>query len=148
MSKFKRNAQSIAEYLMAALFIYGGIVSAIAEPVSRGGVLVLIFGGEGALAVYTILFAGLGIWLIFAKVAKKKKQHKFALFGMFLSALYTVVLVLALGGVFLDIVDNLIAVVACAILWLRWKFITEYVDPDEFNDFVLEHRDDLPPETP
>lgn len=147
MSKFKRNAQSIAEYLMAALFIYGGIVSAMAEPVSKGGVLVLIFGGEGALAVYAILFAGLGIWLIYSKLAKKKKQHKFALFGMFLAALYTVVLVLALGGVFLDIVDNLVAAVACAILWLRWKFITEYVDPDKYRDLVLEHTES-PPETP
>lgn len=147
MRKFLDAFQSVAEYLIAAVFIYGSL-SLIGRPaINAPGVIWKIFGGEGALYVYMIWFMFLGLALLFSKVRKRKKLHKNILLCIYLTTIYTAILALALYGDPLVIVDDAIVGITAAIFWLRWKFKTEYVDPLQFQRVTDKYRSDLPPTT-
>lgn len=148
MQKFLNVSQSIIEYLVSLLFIYGGLSLIGMPPLEGEGVLVLIFGGQVALYIYMGLFTLLGAGLIYAKVRKKKRLHKNMLLGMYLTTIYTATLTIALFGFdLLSILDDIIVGVLTAIFWIRWKFRTEYIDPNAFYKEIEDLRNDLPPTT-
>lgn len=148
MQKILNVTQSIFEYLISLLFIYGGL-SLIGQPALEGeGVIVLVFGGQIALYIYMVWFILLGVGLIFAKIAKKKKLHKNMLLSMYLTTIYTATLATAIFGFsLLNILDDIVIGVLTAIFWIRWKFRTEYIDPNVFYREIEDLRDDLPPQT-
>jgi len=148
MRKFLDVTQSIFEYLVSLLFIYGGVSLIGMPPLEGEGVIVLVFGGQIALYIYMIWFILLGVGLIFSKWAKKKKLHKNVLMSMYLTTIYTATLATALLGFdIINILDDIVVGVVTAAMWLRWKLLTEYIDPNQFYKEIEELRDDLPPTT-
>lgn len=148
MRKFLDVTQSIFEYLISLLFIWGGF-SLLGQPALEGeGIVVLIFGGQIALYFYMAWFIALGAGLIYSKLRRKKKLHKNVLMSMYLTTIYTATLATALFGFdILSILDDVIIGGITAAMWLRWKMLTEYINPDAFLKEIEELRDDLPPST-
>jgi hypothetical protein len=64
--------------------------------------------------------------------------------------MYTASLSTALVGFsWASIADDIIFGATAAVCYLRWKFVTEYIDPDQFKDFIaeIEAEVDNPPPT-
>lgn len=123
---------SILEYVLAALFIRGGVmIFLFFEPPEAPSILTLLVG-EAAIYGYGIFFAMTGLALLYAKLCKNKKVHKWALFAMFIICCYVFGLSVAIAGLSMDLATTVIVGIASAVLYLRWKMRTEYVDPAEF----------------
>lgn len=131
-------AQSVAEYLIALLFVYGGLSLIGRPPLEGEGAVTAIFGGELALYVYMVWFIALGLSLAVAKIFKMRRLHKNTLLGMYLTTIYTAIIAsLLLGFDILNIIDDLVVGLTTAGLWLRFKISTEYVRTDEILDYDM-----------
>lgn len=137
---------SIVEYLLAALWIRGGINILFfdVEPVALPGIFTYLVGAE-AIIVYGALFVLTGLAMVYAKLAKKKTLHKYVLMTMYLTCLYVLIIAIAVNGLHWGLWLTILAGIVSAALWVRWKFKTEYINPDEFDKTLEELRDDLPP---
>jgi hypothetical protein len=137
--------QAVVEYLLSFAFIISAIGLIGAPPLANHGVLSLIFGGHVALYVYMVWFFFIGFGLIYAKLARKKKLHKYMLMVIYLTTIYTSILSLTvLGFAWTEIIDDVIIGVLAAWFWLRWKFKTEYIDPKDFSS-AKRHLQGPPP---
>lgn len=146
MRRFFDKAQSFTEYVIAALFIYGGLSLIGHPPIEAEGVLWILLGGTGALYVYMVWFLFLGSALLYAKLRQRKKLHKNILLCIYLTTIYTATLAVAFFGFHIThILDDLVVGLLSALFWIRWKFRTEYIDPVEFQKTIEKYRDDLPP---
>lgn len=135
--------QSVVESLIALLYIYGGISLIGMPPLQGEGLLVLVFGGQVALYFYMVWFTLLGVGLIYSKVRRKKKLHKHVLMAMYLTTIYTASLTIALFGFHLvGIIDDIVIGTLTAWFWLRWKLLTEYINPKDFDRIRHELLDD------
>lgn len=137
---------SIVEYVLAALWIRGGINILFfdVEPVALPGVFTYLVG-DVAIYVYGCMFLLTGLSLLYAKWWKKKTLHKFTLMFMYLTCLYVFALSVAIFGIATSQILTVVAGISSAALWVRWKFKTEYINPDEFDKTLEELRNDLPP---
>lgn len=137
---------SVLEYILAALWIRGGVNILFfgVEPVTLPGFLTYLVGAE-AIVVYGCLFLLTGLSLLYAKWWKKKTLHKYVLMVMYLTCIYVLVLAVLINGLSSGLLLTIFAGVTSAALWIRWKFKTEYIDPGEFDKELEELRSDLPP---
>lgn len=110
------------EYLLAALFFYGG-VSIIGEPSIDSNIDALDpLLGQAALVGYSILFMSLGLILIASKIFKWRRFHGLALAGMFLSTVYAIIVNAMLEGWSVGSIINVIIAFITFTLWLRWRY--------------------------
>lgn len=141
MKKYLDWFQTIVEYLLSALWVFGGLSLIGMPPLEGAGVVVSIFGGQIALYVYIFWFTFLGCLLFISKVAKKKRLHKNTLLLMYLTTVYTAVLAVALFGLAEGgIIDDVVIGGLTAWFWIRWKMKTEYIDMSDFRDDIIELR--------
>lgn len=141
----KDKLYSAIEYALAALWIYGGINSFFANPLTGPSAIFKLLAGQEAIYAYAILFFLTGAALLAAKLLGLKKWHRISLATMYLTCLYVLILSYLLGVLSAGSLITVLAGVAAAVCWVRWKLKTEYVDPDYFSAELEELRDDLPP---
>lgn len=148
MKRVREILYSVLEYVLAAMFIRGGVRILFfgTEPVALPGILSYLVG-EAAIFVYGAMFLTTGVALLYAKWFKKKRLHKFILMFMYLTCIYVLVLAILINGLGWNLLLTVGVGVTAAALWIRWKFKTEYISPDEFDKTLEELRDDLPPST-
>jgi len=140
----KEKLFSALEYALAALWIYGGINSFFANPLSGPSPIYELLAGQEAIYFYALLFFVNGALLVYAKVFKKKKLHLVSLAGMYLTCIYVLILSYLLGVLSLGSLLTVAAGVAAAVCWMRWKFRTEYLNPEQFRESLNDLRDDTP----
>ena len=136
------RSQSVAEYVIALIFVFGGISVAFADPLAGATGILGILSSKAAALVYSVLFVTEGLVLFGAKAFKLKKLHKNILMTMYLTTIFTFCLEWALIGWSWYLLDSPIIGGLCAMFWLRWKIKTEYITVDEFDKDVaeLKHR--------
>lgn len=110
------------EFMLSALFIWGGI-SVLGAPVIHSGIKVLDpLLGHKALLFYSGLFTTLGLGLILAKLFKRRKIHGLALAGMFLTTIYAIILNAIFDGWDLKSLFNIGIALVTLTLWTRWRY--------------------------
>lgn len=140
----KDKIYSIVEYLLAGLWLYGGINSFFANPLDGPAPIYDLLASQEAIYVYAVLFFLNGLLLLYAKIFKRKKTHLVALTGMYLTCIYVLILSYLLGVLSGGSLLTVTAGVAAAVCWMRWKFKTEYLSPEQFRDDAVDLRDDTP----
>lgn len=143
--KWRNRIEGFFEYVLAALFIRGGInVILNAEPLVLPGIFTYLVGPV-AILVYGALFLLTGLLMLYAKIGKRKRLHKHVLMTMYLTCIYVFILAVLLNGFTTGLLMTIAVGFVSAYLWLRWKIRTEYLDPAYFHKMTAELRDDLPP---
>lgn len=140
----KDKLYSAVEYVLAALFIYGGFNSLFSDPLETFSPVYDLLAGQEAIYVYAIIFLATGFSLLIAKLFKYKKVHRVSLAVMYLTCLYVLILSYLIGVLSAGSLLTVFAGVAAAACWVRWKLKTEYIDPDHFSAELEDLRDDLP----
>lgn len=120
---------SIVEYLLAILFIQGGIKALFfSEPVLVPGLLAYLVGGT-AIHAYGFLFLLMGVLLLIAKWFKRRILRRNVLMAMYLTCIYVLVLAITVNGWYPRLLLTIAAGVTSAGLWMRCKLKTE--NPNE-----------------
>jgi len=132
MEKYALRAFGVVEYFIAGLFIYGGINTFFATPVNSPSLFYHLLAGQAAIYVYAVLFFGLGLALLLSKICNNKQGHRLSLFWMSITCVYVLVLSISLHGITLGLIPSVLIAIITSILWIRWKFKTEYIDPSCF----------------
>lgn len=132
MSKWRCRIESGLEYILALMFIQGGIRTLLfADPVVLPGIFSYLVG-SAAVYVYGALFLTSGLLLLYAKIRKHKKLHKHLLMAMFLTCVYVLILALAINGFVPRLILTVSVGAVAAYSWLRWTIRTEYINPKDF----------------
>lgn len=138
MGKLADRSQSVGEYIISLVFIFGGISVAFSEPlIGATGILALLSSKVAAL-VYSFFFTLEGMILLLGKALKMKRLHKNILMVMYLTTIFTFFLEFAIIGWSWYLLDSPIVGGLCAMFWLRWKIKTEYITVDEFDKDIAE----------
>jgi len=134
---------SILEYILAFMFIRGGIsVILTAEAQVLPGVFAFLVG-EVAIVLYGLLFLSTGLLLLYGKWLKQRRIHRFALFFMFLTCIYVLVLAIVINGLGSGLLLTLAVGLTAGGLWVHWKFKTEYIDTQKLQESVSELRAEI-----
>lgn len=146
MGKISDRTFDVIEYFLAFVWALAAVSAILTDPFAGQGPIAAVVGNQAALYFWATLFASIAVTLVFAKIKKKKRLHKYVLLASYLLATFTFILELLLfGGLTIEAVDSIVFMVVSGALWLRWKFKTEYIDPAAFRKYTNGMRDDLPP---
>lgn len=115
------------------------------EPVASGGPVVRLVGSVAAAWFYASVFFAEAAALLYAEVTHKKKFKLHVLFAIYLTCIFTILLEFVLLGFTIYAIDNIILAFVAGWMWLRWKMLTQYVDPLKFEQDVDGLRPDSPP---
>lgn len=135
---------SLLEVLLGIQWIYGGINTFFANPISTPSPLYSFLVGEGAIVFYAIFFLATGLALLAAKFFKKKRLKSVSLVTMYLTCLYVFLLSILVLGPSWSLVQTVVVGVIAAACWLRWKFKTQYLNPKDFHKSTAELRETHP----
>ena len=132
----KDRIRGVVEILLIGILVLSGIGTGLASPddFRENGPIVEWLGAQAALWFYGAVFLTEGIWLAYAKWAKKKVSHKYALFTIYITTLFTILLeVLLAPDQLYAAIDNAVIAAFAGWAWLQWKMKIDYIDPDEFK---------------
>ena len=132
--------QSVLEYAIAAVFIIGGFSLLFAEPITSVSPILNLLGTHTAGHIYTVWFVAVGVWLMYAKLKKRRKHHRRALMAAYLTAIFTVVLEFFLLGWTWFLLDGIIMALLAGVFWLRFKIQTEYLSGKEVAHYRREAK--------
>lgn len=133
MNKLTNRLANIAEFILAIMFIQGGVRVMFAQPLLLDGPLSYLTGGF-ALITYALMWIGIGVVLLFAKWKRHNKIHKHALFAMFATCTYVLVLSVAITGIQTGQILTVVVGLVAGACWLNWKIKTEYVEYEQLTD--------------
>lgn len=117
--------------LLAALFILEGIATAIGPTGNFGSFGGFLFEYRTTLVALGVLFAGIGVALLWGMIKKRRKLTERALVVAYLTGLFTAVVEVVITGSTLNILDNIIIILAAAGMWLWWRLNTLYMRPKD-----------------
>lgn len=118
------------------MMLYAAVQVSLTSSAGTGPVASAI--GITAMKVfYASVYSGQALLLAYSKAFKKKQLRKGILMSIYLFMGFTTLLVIA-GPTSMSLLflDNAVITVVAALCWLHWKFRTEYLNPDEFNEFI------------
>lgn len=126
---FWERAVSVFKYLIAIYMMFAGLVTPfMSVAIDHLGWL---YSSPVSLTIAgTIIFCS-GLWLFLGKVRRNRKQVGQGLMMCFCCFIFSGVLN-SLAFVMFD-PGNFIAAGVIAILYLRWRFKTAYIDPEHFR---------------
>jgi hypothetical protein len=137
---------SVFEYIVGGYMIFAGIVTTILDPdQSVTNFMHFLYGTRTGVVVVGLIIAAAGIILLVGKIRRSKKLHGRGLFCTYLCFLFAAVLnYVAYAGDPTVWVSNIIMAAIIAALWLRWKMLTNYLNPKQFRKTAERYRTDLP----
>jgi hypothetical protein len=123
-----RRVISGLEYFIGAYLTINGAFTVFATPdESVVGLMHLLYGTHLGLIIAGLLVLSSGLTLFIAKIKKKDKWHGRGLFFVYLCYTFATILnYVAYNGQLALWLGNAIGALVVGLLWLRWKFKTEY----------------------
>lgn len=100
------------------------------------GALGFIYGYRPTLIIFGIIIILSALTLLYGKIRRSKRWTGRGLMAVYLCYVFGAVLNFAAFGDPFTWVGNAIVALITGALWLRWKFQTEYVDPEHFRDAI------------
>lgn len=131
MKRLKRYIIDGSEFLLAFLFIQGGIrVLGVDELPDVPGALRYLTS-QDAIYFYGVLWILTGIGLAYSKICRKKAVHGLTLMIMYLSCVYVLVLGMAINGIHWRMLTTLGISFLSGGLYLRWRYRNYVPKEDE-----------------
>lgn len=129
------RALSAFKYLLAIFMMVAGVTTAIGPIAPAGGDLGWLYATRHALVLFGSVFFLSGASLLYGKIRRSRKWVGRGLMYIYLCFVFAACLnAMAWGlGVPTAWAGNLLMSVVVGLLYLRWKFKTEYVDPLHFT---------------
>ena len=90
------------------------------------------FYSDASFITYAVVFALLGLAIIYAKARSLCRMRKNALMVSYLVTIFTFILDFVLTGLHWSVIDSVIVGAVSALLWLRLKMDTEYTTAEEY----------------
>ena len=152
MKKFKRTILKITEtgiswfkYALAVFMIIEGFLTMCAPTESVHGALGFIYSSRISLVILGFIFVVSGSILLYAKIRRSRKWTGRGLLAVYLCFLFaTIIQAVAYSGVLSAWVGNLLFTMIVGGLYLRWKYKTEYINPNYFYERTWHLRKDTP----
>lgn len=134
---FWERATGVLKYAIAIYMMVAGLLTpwfAGLETTNLGWV----YSNPWSLLTLGLIIFACGLWLFIGKVRKNRRQTGQGLMACFCCFLFAGVL----NSVALATFDpgNFIAAAVLALLYLRWRFKTAYIDPNHFREIRHEHH--------
>ena len=131
---FWERAVGVFKYIVAGYMMLAGALTTFAPPDSTvDGSMHVIYGVQFSISVIGIIIFASGLTLMVGKMRKNRKLTGRGLFSTYLCFFFATLLNAAAYGDPTTWVSNLVMAVIMGLLWLRWKFKTEYVNPKHFK---------------
>lgn len=122
------------KYALAIFMIVAGVSTMFSPLTPLHGALGFLFAHRWTLVVVGSVFSGSGAWLLLGKLLKKRYWVGHSLMAIFLCFLFSTLLQgAAFGWAPSYWLANGVAAVGVALLWLWWKFKTQYVNVPDFR---------------
>lgn len=134
--RFWERALSVFKYIVAGYMMLAGALTTFSPPDSTvQGSMHVIYGVQFSISLIGIIIFLSGLGLMIGKIKKSRRLTGRGLFATYLCFFFATFLnALAYNGDPTTWVSNAIMAIIMALLWLRWKFKTEYVNPKHFID--------------
>lgn len=143
---FGERALGAFKYFLAAIMVVEGIATMFSPLEPLGGSFGLLYSSRIALICFGLVFVASGLTLLYGKIRKKRKWVGNGLLSIAGCFLFGALLNgFTLGWPVGAWLWNAILALIVSALYLRWRFKTEYVDPNHFVDDVDGMRHDGPP---
>ncbi len=110
------------EFVLAAMFIHGGIRVFFIDDVPNVLGLLHYLANQEAIYVYGVLWTATGLSLVLGKVFKWRRIHGLSLMVMYLTCLYVLILSALINGFTLGMITTVTVGIISAVLYLRWKY--------------------------
>lgn len=145
MKNFKRRAGlvliQVLEWLIAIYMLLGGVSTAFSPTRPFDGALGAVFASRTSLVIIGVIIFLSGLLLLTGKIFSKKKLHGYGLLAIYLVNVFILFLeIIVFQMEVIRWVESVLLAALCAILWLRWKFKTEYIDMKEIRKLRQEVR--------
>jgi hypothetical protein len=127
---------SVLTYIIAGFMLLAGVLTPFAKLQPMDGALGYIYNTRISLVCFGIVFFASGAALLYGKIRKNKTWTGNGLLAVF--ACFTFSAVLETVARNTPSIGNIIAAIILAILYLRWRFTTVYVKPEELQDKIDE----------
>lgn len=135
MDKITEQALSAIKYIISVFMMFYGVARAFGPIKPLDGDLGVLYSSRLFLVIMGIIFFASGLVLLLGKINRRKKMVGYGLGLVYLCFLFgTVINGMATDWRFAAWGPNLLCTIIVGVLWLRWKFKTEYVDPKHFID--------------
>lgn len=133
MGKILETAISIFKYLLALFMMLAGVLTAIGPLTPMDGALGLIYSTRISLVTFGIIFFLSGAALLYGKIKRCRKWTGWGLMAIYCCFTFATLLnFIAFGVAPSEWLGNAIGMVVVGALWLRWRFKTEYINPNHF----------------
>lgn len=110
------------EFVLAAMFIQGGIRAFMIDDLPKVLGPLHYLANQEAIYVYGVMWFSTGASLVVAKVRRLRKLHGFSLMVMYLTCLYVLILGALINGFHLGMLTTVAIGIISAVLYLRWKY--------------------------
>lgn len=132
--KWSERAISVFKYLIAGYMMLAGAVTTVAEQLPTTGPLGFLYSSRVSLVIIGLLIFTAGAVLLYGKIRKSKRWTGRGLFYVYMCFLFASILnYIAYSGDPTTWVSNLVVAGITGTLYLRWKFKTEYINPNHFK---------------
>lgn len=132
--KFIENSLGALKWVLAVFVMYIGVMIAIGPLTPIEGILGVLYSSRLFVVTYGAWTFLAGAALLYGKWQKSKKWTGVGLFNIYLNALFACIINGFAHSWSLDSwpIAAVFALIT-GLLWLRWKFKTEYINPNHFR---------------
>lgn len=120
------------KYLLSGYMMLAGIVTSLGPPVDVSGPLTFLYTSRISLLLFGLIFFLSGLALLYGKIRKSRRWTGHGLFAIYMCFTFFAALNYVAIGELTSWIGNLIAAVVVGSLWLRWRFKTQYINPNHF----------------
>lgn len=141
--RFWERVISVFKYIVACYMIIAGALTIFMPSDNTVNPKVsLVFGHKISIVIIAIAILASGVVLLIGKIKKNRVLTGRGLFAVYLCFFFATILnAIAYYGDPTTWVSNLIMAIIMGLLWLRWKFKTEYVNPHHFRQEALDLKE-------
>lgn len=135
MKRAGEFAISVFKYIIAGYMILAGAVTMVDSGDSTVSALGFIYNTRIGLIIVGLVVLTSGVVLLYGKLRKSKKWTGRGLFYVYLCFAFAAILnFVAYAGDWTFWLGNALSALVTGALWLRWKFKTEYINPNHFKN--------------
>jgi hypothetical protein len=121
------------KYVLAVAMIISGPLNAFGPLTPLDGALGFIYNSRVTLIFLGIIFTLSGLALLIGKIIKSKKWVGRGLMAIYLCFLFAAILNALAFQDMSTWIGNAVLAIITGLLWLRWKFQTQYINPRHFT---------------
>lgn len=134
------RAVGVFKYIAALFMMLAGVLTPLYTAPHVNGSLGFLYSSRLSLSLFGLVFFLSGSMLLYGKMMKSKRWTGNGLFAVFTCFLFSGLIEVTARHT--PSIGNFASALIMAVLYLRWRFKTAYIDPHHFTDTVDTERRD------